>query len=371
MVIQSPRTTKAKRDPRTRFLLPIALVLATALLLALLTGACTAPSYYAQAVSGQVELMRQRESIDDLLADESTNSALAARLALARDVHEFAIGPLGLPDNGGYRHYVETGREAVTWIVAATPEFSLQPETWCFLFAGCVPYRGYFDRTEAEHFAARLGARDYDTIVGPTTAYSTLGWFDDPLLDTMFIRGDAEFAGTLFHEMAHQALYVKNDTAFNESFASFVEETGVRLWLESRDDAMAYASWLGRRERVRAVDTEFARRRAELETLYASGATEQDMRKRKQEILDGLCTTLAPAQEQRSGSTPCEINNASFALRQAYHGGLCAFEALYRDAEGDMGRFIALATERSKQAAEDRAAWLSRPCDPVAPNDDL
>jgi predicted aminopeptidase len=347
--------------------------LVAALALPALLAACAPPGYYVQAAAGQYELMRQRQPIDELLADESIEADLLARLELAQDIHVFGVERLGLPDDGGYRQYAETGRDAVTWIVVAAPEFSLQPKTWCFLFAGCVPYRGYFARENARRFADTLRSRDYDVAVAPATAYSTLGWFDDPLLDTMFTHGPAQFAGTLFHEMAHLALYVKNATVFNESFASFVEETGVRLWLESIGDEAAYREWQDDRIRRNEIDRLFRLLRPELEALYTSDLSEDRMRESKQQAFDRLCAAVNEpgAPDRSSDSARCNLNNASFGLRQAYHGGRCAFQALYREANGDMVRFIELATERSRLPPESRDTWLSQPCRPVAPDGNL
>ena len=209
--------------------------------------------------------------------------------------------------------------------------------------------------------------------VAPATAYSTLGWFDDPLLDTMFTHGPAQFAGTLFHEMAHLALYVKNATVFNESFASFVEETGVRLWLESIGDEAAYREWQDDRIRRNEIDRLFRLLRPELEALYTSDLSEDRMRESKQQAFDRLCAAVNEpgAPDRSSDSARCNLNNASFGLRQAYHGGRCAFQALYREANGDMVRFIELATERSRLPPESRDTWLSQPCRPVAPDGNL
>jgi len=198
----------------------------------LLTG-CAGPGYYAQAVSGHLDLMQARRDVAAVLADQGTGEELRQSLQAAAEIRAFAVTRLGLPDNGSFTEYAHTGREAVTWNVVAAPEFSLEPRHWCFPLAGCVPYRGYFDPLDAERLAARLAGKGNDVAVSPALAYSTLGWFRDPLLDTMFRYSEEQLAGIVFHELAHQKLYVKGDAAFNESYATFIEEIGVMLWLDS------------------------------------------------------------------------------------------------------------------------------------------
>ena len=335
------------------------------LLLQTILYACAAPSYYFQAASGHLELMRQREDISDLIADSTTDPELAGRLELAQEVRVFGVEQLGLPDGGGYRQYAATGREAVTWNVVAAPEFSLEPRTWCFLVAGCVPYRGYFEHEAARQYAQKLDKNGYDVIVAPAVAYSTLGWFEDPLLDTMFRHGEAQFAGTVFHEMAHQAVYVKGDAAFNESFAGFVEEAGLELWLESRGEATRWAEWQAARTSSRTINELFANYRGEFEILYASELPENTMRGRKQELLSGMCADFHDLLA-RGDSDSCTINNASFSLQTTYHGGLCAFENLFRETGGDMTLFLERAQEQAKRSDAERRAWLDQPCNPVA-----
>jgi predicted aminopeptidase len=338
----------------------------------LLLGACAAPGYYTQAAAGHWELMRQREDIDALLANPATEPALAQRLALARDIRAFGIAQMGLPESGSYTRYVATGRDAVSWIVVAAPEFSLEAKTWCFLVAGCVPYRGYFEQADADRFAAKLRDKGYDVLVAGATAYSTLGWFDDPLLDTMFGRDDADLAGTLFHEMAHQRLYVADDTAFNESYASFVEEVGVQRWLTARGEPARFDTWLERRALSAASDEVIREHRDRLERLYSGGGEADTMRARKQAILAELCVELAALGAPAVGEDgDCAINNAGLALRQSYQGGFCAFETLYRSVGGDIVRFHERAAVLAEWPADDRSEWLREPCSAVAPNRNL
>ncbi|MBI5783517.1 MAG: aminopeptidase, partial [Gammaproteobacteria bacterium] len=199
------------------------------LLLAVVSG-CASPGYYLHAVSGQIEILNKRRPVEEVLNDPATTPQTRQQLKLVRRLRDFASRELGLPDNDSYRSYTDLERPFVVWDVFAAPELSLEPKQWCFLVAGCVPYRGYFARDEAEQFAADLKQDGYDVYVGGVPAYSTLGWFNDPLLNTFIHRSEPELAGLLFHELAHQKIYVSGDTTFNESFATVVELEGVKRW---------------------------------------------------------------------------------------------------------------------------------------------
>ena len=218
------------------------------LVLAVGTTGCGTLGYYAQAVGGQLRLLAAREPIDALLADPDTDPLLTQRLQLVRAAVAFAETRLDLPAGGRYASYVETGREFVVWNVFAAPRLSVEPLTWCFPVAGCVAYRGYFRRRAAERFAAGLAADGFDTWIGGVDAYSTLGWFDDPVLDTFIDRPPAGLAGLLFHELAHGRVYLPGDTAFNESYATVVELAGLALWAQEHPEAAT--DWPQHRERL-------------------------------------------------------------------------------------------------------------------------
>lgn len=202
-----------------------------------LTGACASVNYYTQAASGQLALVSGAIPIDQLIADAATDNKLRLRLEKAREIRRFAVRELGLPDNASYKNYSPLTRPYVLWNVVATPELSLKPVQSCFPVAGCVSYRGYYKRTDAQEYARQLRAAGNDVQVGGVTAYSTLGWFNDPIISTFIHSSDAELARLLFHELAHQVVYVAGDSRFNESFASAVEEAGVQRWLAGHGDA--------------------------------------------------------------------------------------------------------------------------------------
>ncbi len=199
--------------------------------------------YYLQAAAGQWQVMQKREPITDVIGSEDTPEELKNRLRLVQAARQFSVDELLLPDNDSYRSYADIERDFVVWNVFAAPEFSLQAKRWCFPVAGCVSYRGYFSRDAAQKAARRLQEDGFDVFVGGVSAYSTLGNFSDPVLSSMMRWDDIRLVGVLFHELAHQVLYVKGDTGFNESFATAVEEQGIERWLRSRgeeDDIAIY-----------------------------------------------------------------------------------------------------------------------------------
>ena len=220
-------------------------------------SSCGGVRYYAQAIGGHLEVMRLARPIEDVAGDPATPPVLRDKLGRAQAMRDFAVRHLGLPDSGSYRRYADLGRPFVVWNVVATPEFSVTPVESCYPVAGCVSYRGWYRESRARDDAEERVREGLDVRVGGVPAYSTLGWFDDPLLNTFLVFPEAEVARLLFHELAHQVVYVSGDTTFNESFAVAVEEEGVRRWLEANADANANAKD-GERERYEAFS---ARRR--------------------------------------------------------------------------------------------------------------
>jgi predicted aminopeptidase len=349
-----------------------------AFLICFVSFACAGPGYYMQAVSGHWKLMRARQDIGEVLEDSRTDPGLAERLNTAADILAFAENELGLPAGNSYASYVETGRTAVVWNVVAAPEFSLAARKWCFPVAGCVPYRGYFERAKAGKNANRLRNKGFDVAVRPVTAYSTLGWFDDPLLDTMLGGPDMQLAATIIHELAHQRLYVKGDTAFNESYARFVELAGVDAWLESDRDVGASVAWTRRQAAISDFHRLLKQTRNRLSALYAKEMSEDEMREMKQAVFAALRAAYQDLRNKHwdghdyfASWFASAINNADLALFESYEGGVCAFSTLHQSAGEDFMEFHQLARSRAELDQEERAAWLAQNCSPIASRPNL
>lgn len=330
-----------------------------------LTG-CGTIGYYGQAVAGHIGLMNARVPIADVIADPATPEAVRERLRVAQAARNFAVTELGLPDNGSYTRYVQLERSAVVYNVFAAPEFSLQAKQWCFPVAGCVVYRGYFAEERAGRSAEDYARQGYDTWVGGAAAYSTLGRFEDPLLSTMLYRDDARLAGLLFHELAHQRLYVKDDSAFNEAFATAVEEEGVRRWLGQAGRDAELAAWELFGERVRAFEFLLARTRAQLQEVYAAELAEDDMRAAKAEAFEQLRREYAVLKASWDGWEGYDrwfegpLNNARLIPSATYRGQVPAFRILLREAGGDLEAFYAACAALAELSQAERDIEMRR-----------
>lgn len=322
------------------------------LLLATVSGCGTL--YLAQAARGQWQVMRQRQPIETVIANERTPADVRARLSEVIDAREFASRELGLPDNSSYRSYSDIRRPFVVWNVVAAPPFSVQPLRWCFPIAGCVAYRGYFNESRARDFALALRARGYDVTVGGVPAYSTLGHFPDPVLSSMLPYGDTALAAIVFHELAHQVVYVPGDSEFNEAFAVTVEQVGVERWLLSRGrdaELQAYRTQRARHSEFLAL---FTRGRAQLARLYSLKLAPQAMRNRKRMLLDGLTAEVRGLNRQQAGGRLYEawldegLNNAHLASVATYFKCVPAFERLLADHGSDFKSFYDAVRERAR-----------------------
>jgi len=348
------------------------------LLLVLCLTACSGPSYYLQAMSGQKKLMKSRQDIQSLLNDPATPAGLTAHLEAAEQIKKFAQDELGLPIDGSYSSYVEVEGEALVWNVVATGEFSLQPKKWCFPVAGCVPYRGFFERQKARESADRLSQKGMDVIVSPAAAYSSLGWFNDPLLSTMFSGSDSRLAAYLFHELAHQRLYIKNDGLFNEGYANFVEEAGVRSWLEFNQRPGELQRWQQLREVSRDFSSLVGKTRTDLNWLYLSNKNDAAIRQHKAEIFTALEHDYQQLSDEKwqgkryySSWFREPLNNARLALYNTYEGSHCAFQGLWEQSRGNWQKFHHLAEQKSGLQKDERREWLKQTCPEIAPQGDL
>jgi len=339
------------------------------LLLVLCLCACAGPAYYLQALSGQRELMRSRQDIQTLLHDPATPPELRTHLEHAEQIRTYAEDALDLPADGSYTSYVEVEGEALVWNVVATGEFSLEPKRWCFPVAGCVPYRGYFKQQKAREFAAKLSGKGLDVLVSPSPAYSSLGWFEDPLLSTMFSPSDIRLAAYLFHELAHQRLYVKNDSRFNEGYADFVEEAGVRSWLTSSRREDELNQWLKLQQAGKDFTGLVGTIRKRLAILYASDLPEAAMRKQKSAVFKTFGEDYQKLSDEKWQGKRYyaawflePLNNARLALYDTYAGSHCAFQRLWEESAGDWGEFHRLSEQKSRLPESAREEWLKQPC---------
>jgi predicted aminopeptidase len=311
----------------------------------LLIAACSGGCYILQSAQGQLSLMSKRKPIAEVIEEPSTPAALRAQLESVTAIRNFASQDLGLPDNGSYRSYADVGREYVVWNVVAAPEFSVEPDLWCFPIVGCVAYRGYFVEAKARRFAEGLRAKGLDVVVGGVAAYSTLGHFDDPILNTMVEWDDVQLASIIFHELTHQLLYVSDDAAFNEALATTVEEEGVRRWLKQQNRDKDLADYLLEQERYLQVIDLLSATRDELRALYAQKMPAEQMRERKRELIGAMRESYAALKSQWGAHAPFDawfkedINNAHLASIATYYACVPGFKRELRAVNGDLPAF--------------------------------
>jgi predicted aminopeptidase len=309
-------------------------------------------------------MMSKRQPITRVIGEPSTAPALRRQLEAVAAIRDFASRELGLPDNGSYRSYADVGRRYVVWNVVAAPEFSVDPKEWCYPIVGCVAYRGYFSEDRARRFAARLRGQGFDVTVGGVAAYSTLGHFDDPVLNTMMGWNDVELAAIIFHELTHQLLYVPNDSSFNEALATTMEEEGVRRWLHAQGRDADLANHLVQQQHYVQVIDLLSSTRAELRAVYASGLAPEAMREKKRAAFASLRASFARLKAGWGGHAPFEawfdedLNNAHLASIATYFTCVPGFERELRAAGGDLSVFYARVRALAKLDQKTRDAMV-------------
>lgn len=329
------------------------------LLITLLSG-CTTLSYYTQAVRGHLALTMAGEPVDDFIASKDTPPELRNKLMLSRQALHFAENRLALEPEDAFTDYVILDHPWVVVNLVAVPEFSLQPRQWCYPILGCQAYRGYFHLEDARAEERHFRDEGYDTFIGGVTAYSTLGWFDDPLHSGFTSLDDDRMVALMFHELAHQVLYMAGDTAFNESFATAVELEGLRLWLARQGDSAAFQKALNRLEQRRQTYDLIAATSDKLRQLYQQQDVlpESTLRERKRRIFDELSTAYAKLhhanRKQPSGMERAVFNNARIALFSQYNQYVPAFRQLLKQSRYDFETFYQAAETLSGQPEEQR-----------------
>jgi len=332
--------------------------------IALLAAGCSSVDYYLQSIEGQVRLLWARQAIADVIADPATPPPLKARLERVLTIREFASRELQLPDNPSYRSYVDLQRPFVVWNVFAAAEFSVEPREWCFLVVGCVNYRGYFAQAEAEAYARELRGEGLDVFASGVPAYSTLGWFDDPVLNAFINYPEHALSRLIFHELAHQVVYIRGDTEFNESFATAVETEGVRRWLaRNGTDKMRAEFDLSQQRRKQFRELVYSYR-GRLADLYRLPIAPEEMRVRKAQAFAGMQRDYELLKSQWGGFAGYDRffdrpNNAHLASVAIYTGLTPQFQQLIAKHNGDLAAFYGEVKELAALGKAERAARLA------------
>jgi predicted aminopeptidase len=342
---------------------------------------CHTVSFYGQALKGQYQIFAHQQRIQALLAAPKTPAPLRERLLVLESLRAFAGNQLELPVDSHYLKYADVHRPYVVWNVEAAPEFSLEPKSWWYPLVGCLEYRGYFSKPGATNYAAYLKRKGYDVSVGGVEAYSTLGWFKDPVLNTFIFEPDADLAEIIFHELGHQRVFARGDTDFNEAFATSVGEEGARRWLKAKGNTVDLEKYLAHLERTRDFVHLIMKTREQLEALYGDETTDQGkikataknkgvpaerLRAEKQRILENMKHEYADLRvrwredDDYAGWFKHPINNAHLNSVAAYYDFVPGFEQLMADNGGDLGKYYSAVEKLSKEPKEIRHASLRR-----------
>ncbi|MGD2270490.1 MAG: aminopeptidase [Desulfobacterales bacterium] len=343
-------------EPRTT-MLTLALM---CILMALILSGCETLLYYGQAVSGQVKILTHRKPVEQVLDDPETPPTLKTRLRFVLKIREFAENSLHLPVGNHYLSYTDLKRPYVVWNVFAAPEFSLEPKTWRYPIIGRAAYRGYFSKAAAKQYAAKLDEKGFDVYVAGIAAYSTLGWFDDSILNTILKRPKTSLAALIFHELAHQQLYIKNDSVFNESFATAVEQEGLRRWLLVADKNQAYQGYLQQRRRRQQFNDLVMKFRSRLESLYQQNLPSEKTRRLKKRIFNQLKIEYEHMRREWQGYTGYDawfkapLNNAKLVSVSTYYAFVPAFTRILGQNDGRLEPFYYACKELARLSKPER-----------------
>ena len=322
-------------------------------------SACSSFGYYMDLMSGHSELLEQQKPISEILANKETESKLRQLLETSQKIRDFASKELHLPENDSYRTYADIKRPYAVWNVVAAKEFSIEAKKWCFLFVGCLSYRGYFSKEDASTYANELKKEGYDTYVAGAKAYSTLGWFDDPLLNTMMYKSEAHRTGIIFHELAHQVVYIDDDSAFNEAFATTVEQEGIRRWMAKKGKNKQYDQYLINKKRDTQLNALLRETREKLKQLYKTKISEKEKRQEKKLIFSLMQKKYQLLKKSWGDYTVYdkwmsqELNNAHLLLIATYHNLVPAFKAMLKKENNNLKKFY-IAVEQLGQLDKEK-----------------
>jgi predicted aminopeptidase len=364
------------------------LILLALLTIAMALSGCQTFSFYRQAIKGQLSLITHQERIDKLIANPQTPARLKEQLQLVGALSGFADRELKLPVDGNYRKYVDVHPPFIVWNVEAAPEFSMEPKTWWYPLIGRQEYRGYFSENAAQKYARVVRKKGYDVYVAGTTAYSTLGWFKDPILNTFVFDSESDLAETLFHELAHQRVFARGDTDFNEAFATTVGQEGARRWLRSKGDTAAYEAYVTELRRNNQFVHLIMKTHERLEKLYGDERTEEgkvktsrkkrdvppaQLRAEKQRVFDDLREQYKHLKQQGEGNTGYDewfaqqLNNAKLNSVAAYYDLVPGFQRLLELNGGNLEKFYQAAERLANQTKKERQQWLRTLATPPNP----
>ena len=330
-------------------------------------SSCSSIYYYGQSIAGQIEIFNASKPITTLIRNDQLSESEKSKLQMALTIREFASTELQLPDNNSYRKYADLGRNYVVWNVIATPEFSLTPLQSCFLIVGCLSYKGFFSKKDAIEFGDSLKQKGYDIHIAGVTAYSTLGWFDDPVLNSMIRRNNRSLARVIFHELAHQLIYFENDTEFNEAFAETVAIVGVEKWLKSINEPHTLTEFQAELERENQFASLVSNYKEKLNLLYQNQTDPEYLRKEKELLINQMKKDYQTIQtgwkdhDDYGDWFNSEINNAKLAIVLTYKDLIPDFVRVLDNQGSNLGDFYQYISSLEKCSLPERRVALASP----------
>lgn len=328
-----------------------------------LVSACSNLSYYLQASHGHLELIKSRKNIDRVVSSLKISPASKEKLHLVQQVTHFAEHDLGLPVGGAYSDYVEVDGPYVVWNVFASQRYSFENKQWCYPLLGCVSYKGFFDVNAATRYGKKLEQEGFDVYVGGVAAYSTLGWFDDPVLSTFLMREDYQLAALIFHELAHRVLYINGDTTFNESFASAVEQIALERWVEASSDPDLLTRYNNNKALNKAFVNFVLGWKGVLQKAYHERDNREGFEKQKEQLYKQMRADYErfKARVGYNGYDDWvnnDLNNAKINTVATYESRVPGFKKMYRQAGEDMAVFLRQCLQLSRMPALERNQYL-------------
>ena len=348
----------------------------------LLLNGCETISYYGQMVKGHLSILGSRTKIASLIDNEKTSDKLKSKFQLILDTRKFAEEKLLLNAGGNYLHYVDLERSYVVWNVFAAPEFSVKSKKWCYPIVGCASYHGYYHKEDAIRYADTLKAEGYDTYVGGVAAYSTLGWLNDPILNTFVNRSDNQLSSLIFHELAHQKLYINGDSTFNESFATVIAQEGLRRWINqssvedqnevqgrnTKEQNTLKIQFKNKQQRTKEFSALIIKTRKKLENMYQSKLTIENKRKQKTALIKALRQEYKIIKKERWGNYKgydkwfsLDINNAHLVTISTYHSYTQIMTKKLEQFNHDLSKFYLWCESMSELSNQERKALLTKP----------
>jgi predicted aminopeptidase len=327
---------------------------------------CANTGYYVQAIFGQISILNKRQSIRHIIKNPNISKKLKAQLSLILELRDFAEKQLHLPVNDHYLTYVDLKRSYVLWNVFAAPEFSLTPKTWCYPVVGCMAYRGYFSKDQADHYSEKLKQQGFDTFVGGVSAYSTLGWLDDPVISTFVHRSPDQLAALIFHELAHQLLFIPNDTTFNESFATVIEQEGLRRWLAEKHDLQLFNDYQREYHRKEKFIQLVMKYKDKLASVFIQSITLSEKRILKADVFAQMKDEYRIIKQKWNGYEDYDIwfndplNNAKMITISTYYEFVPAFRTLLAYHGNNLDVFYRKCREVAQKPEKERQACLLR-----------